>query len=243
MSSSSVNGADVVYEIGPGTGIITRKLAQVAKKVIAVEQDPTLVHKLKNTFKRKPNVEIYQADCRDFEVTEIPYKMFSNIPFNITSNVVRNILFGDNPPVEAYLIMQKEAARRFSGTPNESQISVLTKPFFELGIVKDIMRQDFVPVPGVNVVLFHAKKRDGTLVDRGHLHLYEKFVTYGFGSWKKDLKTAYKRIFTYKQWKIMAKDIGFPLNVTPTQLTFEQWLSIFQCFLRLVSEEKKVIVY
>ncbi len=242
VSRSSIVKTDVVYEIGPGAGIITRELAKVASKVISIEQDSTLVRKLRGKLEKFPNIEVHQANFLDFDVEETDYKIFSNIPFNITSDIIRKVLFRVNPPKETYLFMQKEAAKRFSGIPQESQFSVLAKPFFKFNIIAKFRENDFEPKPSVEVVLLHIEKRDSPLVTQENVDMFRRFVKYGFGVWKDDLKSTYKRVFTYKQWKRLSKDIGYSIRVTPTQLTFEQWLRLFELFLIYVPDFKKSVI-
>ncbi len=166
--------------------------------------------------------------------------MFSNIPFNITSEIIRKLLYAKTPPIDSYLVMQEEAASKFSGTPKETEFSVLVKPWFVLTIIRKFRRTDFEPVPSVDVVLLNIKKRDKPLISRDNTANYRKFVKLGFEAWKKDLVTAYKRLFTYEQWKRLSRDLGFAKEVTSTQLTFEQWLGIFERFMKIVPDSKRV---
>ena len=177
-----------------------------------------------------------------YRIKEKKYKIFSNIPFNLTAEVVKRILFGENSPSEAYLVLQKEAAGKFSGSPAETEVSVLAKPWFEFRILREFRRTDFEPVPSVDVVLLRIARRKQSLVSPANAQSYRKFVQFGFGAWKKDLKTAYKRVFTYEQWKRLSKNLSFPLKVVPTELTFEQWLGLFQYFLVGVVDSKKTEV-
>lgn len=236
---TSIDGSDTVYEIGPGDGIITRALARKAAKVIAIEIDQYLVEKLREAFKEQKNIEIYHGDFLDYHITSHKYKIFSNIPFNITSDIVRKILLSPSPAIDAYLIMQKEAAIKFSGYPTDTEFSVLAKPWFSFETIWEFQRSDFIPLPAVDVVLLHISKRNPPLVSQENAGAFKRFVKLGFGAWKKDLKTAYKDIFTYEQWKRLSKDNRFSIKATPTQLSFEQWLKLFEYFLTGVSENKR----
>lgn len=240
VRASSLDKKDIVYEIGPGTGIITRELAKIAKKVIVVEKDSNLVKKLRAKFGDIYNVEIHEADFLNYRMENSEYKMFSNIPFNITAAIMRKIFYGKNPPEEAYLVIQKEAAEKFSGERGETQFSILAKPWFSFEIVRTFKSTDFEPVPKVEVVLLHVEKRKRALVSPENVIIYQKFVKHGFGAWKKHLKAAYKRTFTYVQWKKLSKDLHFPLTATPTQLTFEQWLGLFNFYVKNVYKENKL---
>lgn len=242
VASSSLNKEDVVYEIGPGEGIITRELTERVGKVVAIEKDATFAARLRNKFRESGNVEIREDDFLRYRIKERKYKIFSNIPFNITAEVVKAILFGENPPEEAYLVVQKEAAWKFTGNPTETEVSVFAKPWFTLEILREFRRTDFEPVPSVDVVLLHIARRDQPLVSSANARSYQKFVKFGFEAWKKDIKTAYKSVFTYEQWKRLSRNLSFPLRATPAELKFEHWLGLFEYFLVGVIDSKKTVV-
>jgi 23S rRNA (adenine-N6)-dimethyltransferase len=230
LNESSISSDDIVYEIGPGKGIITKELAKRAKKVIAIEKDCNLYIKLKKKFELNDTIVLYNADFLKFKIRESYYKVFANIPFNITSAVMRKIVYAANPPVEAYLILQKEAAEKFLGVPKTTQFSVLAKPWFKLKIIRIFKRTDFSPVPHVDVVLLHIEKRVPPLVSAREITLYERFVKCGFNAWRKNLKMNYKDIFSYNQWKKLSRDLEFPIRAKPSELRFRQWLGLFGFF-------------
>jgi 23S rRNA (adenine-N6)-dimethyltransferase len=237
---SKIGLSDTVYEIGPGNGIITAVLADVAGRVIAIEKDPELVRHLRQRFCAVENVEIVEKDFLNYSFRPCrgasgpkpvcEYKMFANIPYNRTSQIVRTILRERSGLCEAYLILQKEAAKKFSGSPRETLFSILAKPFFDFKVLVQLDRADFWPIPNVDSVLLSIKRRACPLIEAPDIALYREFVQYGFGRWKPNLKLAFKNVFTYKQWKRLARDLGFPLNATPTELSIEQWLSLYQAF-------------
>lgn len=242
LDTSSIKSDDIVYEIGPGRGIITAELAHTARKVIGIEKDPRLAGQLRKRFQGADNVQIIVNDFLRYHVEDREYKIFASIPFNITAGIMRKILSTPPVPNEAYLVMQKEAAAKFSGNPRETQFSVLAKPSFEIEIVRELRRTDFEPVPNVDSVLLRIKKRPAPLVRREDIFLYHRFVCYSFGAWKHNLKLIFKPIFTYPQWKRLSKDLHFPLDAIPSKLTFEQWLGLFDCFKQRVPNKKQAHV-
>jgi len=233
LNESSISSDDIVYEIGPGTGMITKELAKRAKKVIAVEKDYNLYMKLQKKFELNNTIVLYHADFLKFKITESYYKVFANIPFNITSAVMRKIVYAANPPVEAYLILQKEAAEKFVGTPKTTQFSVLIKPWFRLKVIRFFKRTDFSPVPHVDVVLLHIDKRTPPLVSQRDIPVYEKFIKCGFNAWRKNLKMNYKDIFSYNQWKKLSRNLEFSIHAKPSELSFRQWRGLFEFFKKL----------
>ncbi|HEX3184121.1 MAG TPA: 23S ribosomal RNA methyltransferase Erm [Pyrinomonadaceae bacterium] len=232
VGMSRIGPSDTVYEIGPGNGIITAALASVAKQVIAIEKDPYLVRRLRERFREFDNVAIVEQDCLAylFQRNSVPYKMFANIPYNITAQVLRRIVYAQPGLGEGYLVLQKEAARKYSGLPTETLCSILAKPCFEFQILAQLRRTDFSPVPNVDSVLLQIRRRRRPLIDRQDVALYREFVQYGFGRWKPNLRLAFKNVFTYKQWKRLSRDLNIPLDAKPTELTFEQWLGLFRRF-------------
>ena len=242
LEASSIGPDDVVYEIGPGGGIITAELAQIARRVIAIEKDPNLAQGLGARFQGIRNVQIIANDFLRYQIPDREYKIFANIPYNLTADIVRKILYVPPVPGEAYLIMQKEAAEKFSGCPSETQFSVLAKPLLEIRIVRALRRTDFEPLPSVDSVLLQIKKRPSALIREEDAFLYSRFVHYGFCTWKNSLKLTFKPVFTYPQWKHLSRDLHFPLDVIPSKLTFEQWLGLFECFKQRVPGNKQAYV-
>ena len=242
LNVSSVAPGDTVYEIGPGRGIITAELAQIASQVIAVEKDAFLAAQLRRRFQDVRNVAIISEDFLRYQIQHRQYKIFANIPYNITADIIRKILYMPPFPTEAYLVMQKESAQKFSGSPYETQFSILAKPLFELQIVRELRRTDFEPVPHVDSVLLQIKRRPAPLLQKEDLSLYRSFVCYGFGRWKRSLKLVFEPVFTYPQWKHLSRELYFPLNATPSQLTFAQWLGLFECFKGRVPTYKQAYV-
>ncbi len=239
VGMSTIGPRDTVYEIGPGKGIITTALAGVAGHVIAIEKDPDLVRCLRERFRLFHNVEIVEKDFLAYSFRTqrgndvLESKIFASIPYNITAQVLRKILYERSNLGEAFLILQKEAAQKFSGSPRETLFSILAKPFFEFQIQSQLRRTDFCPVPNVDSVFLSIKRRNRPLIETQDVASYREFVRYGFGRWKPNLRLAFKKVFTYKQWKRLAHDLDFPLTATPTELSFEQWLGLYHGFEKL----------
>jgi 23S rRNA (adenine-N6)-dimethyltransferase len=242
VEASSIGPFDTVYEIGAGRGMITTELTRIACKVVAIEKDPELVHHLREQFQYTHNVKIVENDFLRYRIPDRKYKIFANIPYNVTAEIVRKILYIPPTPSEAYLVMQKEAAEKFSGSPKETRFSILAKPLYDIQIIRELHKTDFEPIPGVDSVLLRIMKRRSLLVREEDTALYHNFIHYGFGMWKRSLRLAFKPIFTYPQWKRLSKDLHFPLNATPTELTFEQWLGLFACFKQMVSRNKQALI-
>lgn len=230
VSRTDLSADDLVYEVGPGRGIITRVLARVCRKVVAIELQPDLADILRRQFGDCETVEVVTSDILEFGFPAVPYKVFSNIPFNITAEILRALLYGKHTPVRAYLIMQREAAEKYCGETRVSQASALLAPWYNIRIMHRFNRTDFDPVPSVEVVLLDIWKRECPLVSVSDAEMYRSFITYGFGRQRANLGKSFKKIFSHLQWKILANDLGFDVHAQPTDLTFDQWRGAFQFF-------------
>jgi 23S rRNA (adenine-N6)-dimethyltransferase len=221
---------DTVYEIGPGTGALTAPLAARVGRVVAIEVDPALCTALRARFAAASTIRIVNADFLDYRLPHSPYTVVSNVPFAITTSIVTKLLTAPQPPCAAYLIVQREAATRFSGMPRETQYSILAKPWFTFAVTQAFKRTDFAPAPRVEAALLEMHQRAGPLIAPEDAEGYRAFVRYGFGWWRRSLKTSLRPVFSNLQFRRLAERLRFPLDVTPTELTFAQWLGLFACF-------------
>lgn len=151
VSYAQLTNDDVVLEIGPGKGVITRLLATQAHQVIAIEIDKRLVETLKGTLPK--NVMVLQGDvlCIDFHSLPPFTKIVSNLPFEISSPVTFKIL--GYPFSRAVLIYQKDFAQRLvavPGTKDYSRLSVGVSYKSRCRILEDVPRTCFSPVPKVD---------------------------------------------------------------------------------------------
>jgi 23S rRNA (adenine-N6)-dimethyltransferase len=227
LGLTNITNKDTVIEIGPGRGIITQQLVNKAKKVIAIEYDTKLINILKEKVANYPNVEIVEEDFLKWKLPNYSYKVFSNIPFNLTADIVTKLLESKNPPEVSYLIMQDLAAKRFIGQPigNNSQISILLNPFYDMKIVTKINRNQFEPIPNINIVLAMFLKRKYPLVNYNYWNEYRDFIIYGYNQWKPTIKDSYNKIFSYKQLQKIENKIN--INKKPTELDIQNWIELF----------------
>jgi len=241
VERADISHDDLVVEIGPGKGVITQQLTKRAGRVIAVEMDSELATGLRTRFRDSTNIRIVRADFLRWQLPQEPYKVFSNIPFNMTADIVRKLTEDKNPPLVAYLIMQDKAAFRFMGKPKESQISILLKPWFEMGIVADIDRREFTPVPKINAVLAEFRKRQQPLVESQNRQWFRDFVVYGYTQWQPTILDSFRRVFSPKQRSIIERELRIR-EEKPSDLTLEQWLKLFETFMVYVPFDRKEVV-
>jgi 23S rRNA (adenine-N6)-dimethyltransferase len=242
LDRCSFESSDILYEIGPGKGIITDRLVSRCSQVVAIEKDAHLVEALRCRFDGIPNIIIYEGDFLQFRLPNTRYKVFASIPFNITTAIVTKLTTAPCPPDDAYLVVQKEAADKFLGKPRESLYAVLMKPWFELDVVHRFRRSDFVPTPRVDVVMLRLRKRGPPLIHGSERQLFRDFVVYGFTARQPCLASTFKDIFTPQQFKHLGRKLGFGLDATPTALRFEQWLELFDYFKRMSNAQALQVV-
>ncbi|MFZ3054800.1 MAG: 16S rRNA (adenine(1518)-N(6)/adenine(1519)-N(6))-dimethyltransferase RsmA [Minisyncoccales bacterium] len=160
---SGINKKDAVLEIGPGLGALTLEIAPKVKKVVCVEADREMVSSLRNILKENNigNVNIINDDILSLfnnEKLNVPgikkYKVVANIPYYLTSFLIRNILEIKNLPEDIFFIIQKEVGERICSKPgNMSILSVAVQYYAEPKILMSIPRGCFVPSPKVDSVL------------------------------------------------------------------------------------------
>ena len=218
----------LVYEIGPGRGIITRQLALRYRTVVAVEKDPRLAAHLIQQFSDWPNVTIRAGDFLREPLPRSPYTVFANIPFNITAAIVTKLTTAETPPNVAHLVMQREAAAMFIGRPHESLRTILLKPWFETEIVYRFQRSDFAPAPRVDVVMLRLRKRGPPLVSNADRQFFRDFVVYVFTHSQPTSANPLISLFPARQRATLERAIGLTPTARPTSLTITQWLRLFE---------------
>ncbi len=182
IRDSSISQNDVVLEIGPGKGIITEQLLAVCKKLTAVEIDQRFISFLKRKFSMLPSFHLVSSDflANPPPLSE-PFKVFSNIPYSITGEMVKRLLFSKNPPVDSYLVVQKEAAGKFIANKHRNtMLAILFYPWFEIREVYQFQRSDFKPAPRVDSCLIRIKKRPLQLIKAALSPVYRDFVVCSF---------------------------------------------------------------
>ena len=140
-----------------------------------------------------------------------------------------------------YLFMQREAAEKFAGQPlnSETLTSLLYKPRFRFNLLRTFKPTDFNPVPRVTAALLRIEKRSPPLIRAEQSSLYKDFITYGFSRNQVSLKKDYEQVFGHVQFTRLAEDLSFSNRAKLTDITFAQWLGVFDYFTTRVSEERK----
>ena len=230
VERAAIQPHDLVIEIGPGRGVLTHRLADGCRQVIAIEKDPTLARRLGREVGALGNVAIFEGDFFDLPLPVTPYKVVANIPFNVTAGIVNKLTRAANPPEETALVIQREAAERFLGEPKQTLAALLLGPWFDLRIADRFRQQDFVPPPRVDVVLLRFSKRGPPLVCPEAEQVYRDFVTFGFTAWKPSIAEALGTILPRRVVERLARDSRVNLDLKPSEVAFDGWLKLFHAF-------------
>ncbi len=188
VQSANINPNDTILEIGPGMGHLTQLLAKHATRVIAVELDDELASQL---LKQVPgNVEVINQDILHFDLTILPadYKIVANIPYYLTSHLIRLISESINPPLVAVLLVQKEVAQRIDASPGQmSLLSVGTQFYWQTSIGRIVDSKLFTPPPKVDSQILILKRRLTVLFPEVDIRSYFRIVRAGFAGRRKTL--------------------------------------------------------
>lgn len=228
VSLSTIDQKDTVLEIGAGKGIITKELLKKACKVVAFEIDEEFVNTLKSIKDNK--LVVKNGNFLDFDLPKDKYKVFSNIPFNKTSEIIKRLLFSKNPPTDTYLVVQKEAVDRFAGKPfdnKNSLLSALFNPWFEFSITHEFIRNDFKPTPNVDTVLLNIKLRSNPKVLDQDKETYRDFVVFGFNQMSPNILEGLSKVINKNYIIKLFNKLNISTNLKPTELDKDTWTDIF----------------
>jgi 16S rRNA (adenine1518-N6/adenine1519-N6)-dimethyltransferase len=242
---------DIVLEIGPGVGTLTQELAKNVKKIIAIEKDRDMANILKETMAEYRNVEIIEGDILKMEASSARgeknlenylkiknYKIVSNIPYYITSPVIRKFLEENNPPVEIILMVQKEVAQRICQKPPKmSLLSVSVQFYAKPEIISYVSKNCFLPAPKVDSAIIKITPFPKIVGDRdSHNFATEEFfkiVKAGFSHPRKQLLNNFCGELFCGELSLPREKIEEWLlknNIKPTQraetLAIEDWKNL-----------------
>ncbi|MDZ7799042.1 MAG: 16S rRNA (adenine(1518)-N(6)/adenine(1519)-N(6))-dimethyltransferase RsmA [Patescibacteria group bacterium] len=221
-----------ILEIGPGLGFLTEEILKKSKKLLAVEIDKRMAEYLKNKFQGENKLKIIRENIFDVNLkkyfNDLNYKLISNLPYNITSLVLRNFLSEKPRPKEMILTIQKEVALRIiAKPPNMSILSVVCQFYAQPKIIKIINPDSFWPRPKVDsaVIKFYSIGENKREVNEEN---FLKVVKGGFSAKRKKLTNNLKHvlgILPNNSQKIL-KDLGIKKDIRAQNLTLEDWVAL-----------------
>lgn len=225
--AAELDGDDTVLEIGPGPGSLTKLLVQEVKEVVAVEFDERFARDLPKAVPAD-NLQVVHQDILKFDLTQLPagYKVVANIPYYLTSNLLRVLSESANPPQTIVLLVQKEVAERVAARPGDmSLLSVSVQLYYqaELGVkVPAIM---FTPPPKVDSQILILNRRKGKLFTDTTEDQILTVVKAGFSARRKTLLnslSASLRLDKSQTTQILQK-AGLDPRQRPQELSLENW--------------------
>lgn len=215
VGHTNIRKKDFTLDIGAGSGVFTYALSKKSKQVLAIEFDRQAFLKLKNNTSNLENVEILNANFLNFHLSKLPkdYKVCSNIPFHLSSQIISKILTDENSPKSAFFILQRQFAKKIvpGGNHFTSALSAKIFPYFNCKIKKPLHKNDFTPPPNVDTVFFEMKRRDNFLIPKKDQADYNDFIDRMYAD----------SIFYRKNSGIKFKD------KKPSELEGEDWVEIW----------------
>lgn len=190
LKAAELTHQDTVLEIGPGLGVLTGLLTARAGQVVAVEADHTLADLLDRD--RPDNLEVVAADILQFDLNKLPagYKAAANLPYYLTSKIIRLLLESHNPPVLMALLVQKEVAERIVTAPGKMSILALSVQYYaEPKLMGVVERHKFWPAPEVDSAVLQIRRHPQPAFAADPDKLF-RLIKAGFGEKRKQLKNS-----------------------------------------------------
>ncbi len=195
VQSAQVSSSDVVLEIGSGLGSLTRHLAMAARLVVAVEVDASLIPVLNEVVAPFANVRVVQGDILTLDPPTLvqgePYIVVANIPYYITSALIRHLLEARTPPARLVLTIQEEVARRICASPGEMSLLALSVQVYgHPEVVATIPPGAFYPPPKVSSAVLRIDRFPSPAIPSPELELFFRLIKAGFSQKRKTLRNA-----------------------------------------------------
>ncbi len=204
---------DTVLEIGPGLGSLTHYLSISAHQVVAVELDLKLVSVLRTILKPYANVRLIHGDILDLSPKELglpaDYLVAANIPYNITSAIIRHLLETEPKPRRIVLTVQKEVAERICAKPPDMSLLALSVQVYGTpSIVAHISSGAFYPAPKVNSAVVRIDILPAPAIESHLLNDFFRLIKAGFSQKRKTLRNSLSaglKISTTEAESLLAK--------------------------------------
>ena len=236
VEAAQLSSQDVIVEVGPGLGTLTRSLAARAGHVIAVEVDPQLVSHLKVALASLPNVQVVLGDGLEVEPRALTqgraYKVVANIPYYITSPLLRHFLEAEHKPQLMVVMVQKEVAQAIAALPGDmSLLSVLIQFYSLPQVVAYVSAQSFYPAPRVDSAILRLEvlPKPPVEVDRD---AFFRAVAAGFAAPRKQLRNSLAIGLGLEPSAVAQRlrQAGLEPQRRPQTLSLEEWQQVWAAF-------------
>jgi len=230
-----LSGDDGVFEIGPGLGALTQRLASRARQVVAVEIDKRFADILASMAAEAGNVDVVNANILKVEPSEVVsrypvprWKLVGNLPFYITSAIIMKIVDARLNFPEAVITVQEEFARRLVASPGSkeySSLSICIQYRFEPKILFTIKPTSFFPRPDVRSAVVRLRANERPTLDVRDEGLFFQTIRAAFGQRRKTLKRSLRQIpgLTPKHMGELSRISGVGLDNRPEDLSIEEF--------------------
>ena len=211
VDAAEITKNDQVLEIGAGLGSLTRFLAMAANQVVAVELDKHLIPLLKTVLAQETNVEVICGDILDLDPSRLMhqdgYLVVANIPYYITSAIIRHLLEAAHKPRRMVLTIQEEVAKRICAKPGDlSLLALSVQVFGQAKIVASIPAGAFYPPPKVDSSVIKIDLYEKPVIPAGNLDSFFQLAKAGFSQKRKMLRNS------------LSAGLGWPVNQTQNLL-------------------------
>lgn len=234
VASAGVEADDTVLEIGPGLGTLTATLLSRGAHVIAVEFDHELAKALPGRFNHE-HLQVIEQDILSFDFTQLPvgYKVTANIPYYLTSNLLRVMCETTNPFSTAALLIQKEVAERVAAKPGDmSLLSVSVQFYCNVGLGPVVPAELFTPPPKVDSQILMLEYRDTPLYPDIDIKAFFKLVKAGFNERRKKLRSSLAGglHISKPDTEILLEAAGIDPNLRAQALSLDDWHNLYQAY-------------
>jgi 23S rRNA (adenine-N6)-dimethyltransferase len=224
VADACVESADLVVEIGAGTGRLTTPLAQRAREVRAIELDPILAEGLRRRFHAQPNVTIVEGDALRVYLPSEEFRVVANVPFGCTGAILRRLL--DDPLIplsRADMIVEWGVALKRTACWPSTMLNVTRGAVYELVLARRLPARCFEPAPRVDAALLSIRRRAVPLVPAAEYDAFRALVTAGFRS---GVRRAVAARLPRRRFVQVAHDLGFAPAAAARELDLHQWVGL-----------------
>jgi 16S rRNA (adenine1518-N6/adenine1519-N6)-dimethyltransferase len=230
VDAAGIGAEDEVLEIGPGLGGLTRHLAGCARQVVAVELDGDLFPPLREVLASYPNVRLVQGDILALDpaewMTSPGYLVVANIPYYITSALIRHLLEARYRPRRLVLTVQREVAERITAAPGEMSLLALSVQLYgQPRTVAHIPAGAFYPAPKVDSAVIRTDLYPAPLIPSAKISTFFRLAKAGFSQKRKTLRNALSAglACTPAQAEQLLRSAGIDPQRRAETISLEEW--------------------
>ncbi|MEU1994385.1 23S ribosomal RNA methyltransferase Erm [Nocardia gamkensis] len=228
VRASGITAEDLVLEIGPGDGMLTRQLLKACGRVQAYEKDPRYAALLRRRYADDPRIRLYHRDFRKVCPPREPFAVVANVPFGSTTDIVRWCLAARGL-TSATLLTQLEFARKHSGDYGRwTKLTVGHWPTTAIELGARVGRHSFHPVPRVDAAILRLRTRPVPLLPRERIGAYRRLVELGFSGVGGSVAASLRREFSAGAVRGACRAAGISLEQPVGLVSPDRWLILYR---------------